>query len=101
LRNRLLETGGSNLAKVPLELRPQTKVNAKISAELDTDEDNDSEDNDAAIPVAKEAVVVQSPGRRAVVKKDAKAVELFPTVVVKVRKADEPTRPRIVNKEKK
>ena len=100
LRSRLLETGGSNLAAVPLELRPQTKVNAKISAELDTDEDNDSEDNDAAIAATKEAVAAQSTGKRAVVKKDPKAVELFPTVVVKVRKADEPTRPRIVNEKK-
>ncbi len=40
--------GIKDSAKVPLELRPQTKVNAKTSAQLDTDEDNDSEDNDSA-----------------------------------------------------
>jgi len=101
LKNRLIKTGDAKfVAKVPLELRPQTKVNAKVSAELDTDEDNDSEDNDAANPVKKEVIAAQSPGKRAVVKKVEKAAELFPTVVVKVKKSGEPTRPRIVNKEK-
>jgi hypothetical protein len=89
LKSRLIETGGSKLAKVPLELRPQTKVNAKTSAVLDTDEDNDSADNEALIAVPK-------PNLR----KPEKTAELFPTIVVKVKKSDEQTRPRIVNKEK-
>jgi hypothetical protein len=86
LKSRLINTGDATLAKVPLELRPQMKVNAKTSAKLDTDEDNDSEDNDAAVTTA------PKPNQ----KKQEKPAELFPTIVVKVKKSDEPTRPRVV-----
>ena len=85
LRSRLIETRDVKLAKVPLELRPQTKVNARTSAKLDTDEDNDSEDNDAAVTAPKPSQ-----------KKQEKPAELFPTIVVKVKKSNEPTRPRVV-----
>ena len=108
LQNRLVENGGNTLAKIPLELRPQTKVNAKTSARLDTDKDEDSEDNDVVATIApKEPITVQSAPASLVkktgqsapttpVKKQEKPVELFPTVVVKVKKSSEPTRPRIV-----
>lgn len=91
LRGRLVQRGDANLAKIPLDLRPQTKVNAKTSARLDTDEDEDSADNDLAATTAKPAATAV-----ANVKKAEKSVQFFPTIVVKVKRSDEPTRPRIV-----
>ena len=106
LKYRLIDSGDNTLAKkIPLELRPQTKVNAKTSARLDTDEDNDSEDNDAAATTEpKETITVQS-APKTFVTKQVKPAESFPTIVVKVRKSDEEevkifdglTRPRIVS----
>ena len=95
LSSRLVEKGNKNLAQIPLELKPQTKVNAKTSAQLDTAEDNDSEDNDAVQTAPKNVIVVPS-APKTIVKKDGKPTELFPTVVVKVKKSNEITRPRIV-----
>jgi len=95
LKYRIIEKGDKTLAKIPLELRPQMKVNAKTSARLDTDEDEDSEDNDAVKPLPKEVITVQS-APKTIVKKDAKPAELFPTVIVKVKKSDELSRPRVV-----
>ena len=96
LRNRIIERDNqNNIAKVPLELRPHTKVNATTSAKLDTDEDDDSADNDATQNTKKDVITVQS-APKTNQRKDEKPVQLFPTVVVKVKKADEPTRPRIV-----
>ncbi len=110
LKYRIIDNGTNTLAKkIPLDLRPQTKVNAKTSAALDTDEDNDSEDNDvAAIPApTKQAVAkpvapplvrktAQSAPLNAPARQQSKPAELFPTVVVKVKKSGEPTRPRVV-----
>jgi penicillin-binding protein 2 len=97
LNNRLLENGGGrNLAKLPLELRPQTKINAATSAQLDTDEDEDSEDNDISSRANKKDVIVVPSAPKIAPKKIEKPAELFPTVVVKVRKPNELTRPRIV-----
>jgi len=99
LRSRLVETGDGNLAKVPLELRPETKVNAKVSAQIDTAEGEDSEDNDANKPVQKEIATAPS-APKSTIKKEEKPTNLFPTIVVKVRKSDEISgeisRPRIV-----
>ena len=96
LRSRIIENGNKNIiAKVPLELRPQTKVNAKTSARLDTDEDSDSEDNDAAVTVKKETVTNQN-ALKPLIKKTGKSTELFPPVVVTVKKSNEITRPRVV-----
>ncbi len=98
LKNRMIEGTDKTLAKIPLELRPQTKVNAKTSAQLDTDEDEDSADNEAIAPLPKEAAAPQ-PAPKMNPKKNLKPAELFPTVVVKVKKSGEPTettRPRIV-----
>ncbi|MBA4124682.1 MAG: hypothetical protein H0X72_19745 [Acidobacteria bacterium] len=102
LRRRLVETGDENLAKVPLELRPETKVNAKVSAQIDTAEGEDSEDNDANNSVPKETLTAQF-APKGTIKKEEKPTNLFPTIVVKVRKSseivrqsDEITRPRIV-----
>ncbi len=95
LKNRMIDGADKTLAKIPLELRPQTKVNAKVSAQLDTDEDEDSADNDIIKPQPKEVAATQS-APKTNPKKDLKQAELFPTVVVKVKKSGEPTRPRIV-----
>ena len=95
LKNRLIVRGDTTVAKVPLELRPQTRVNAKTAAVLDTDKDNDSEDNDAIQPAPKPVITAQS-APKTEPKKAEQTGELFPTVVVKVKKAEEPTRPRLV-----
>ncbi|HLM61542.1 MAG TPA: penicillin-binding transpeptidase domain-containing protein, partial [Pyrinomonadaceae bacterium] len=94
LKSRLIG-GGDTIAKIPLELRPQTKVNAKTSARLDADEDEDSEDNDAVAIVPKE-VIAPKPAPTTNLKKSELPAEAFPTIVVKVKKSDEPTRPRVV-----
>ena len=102
LRSRLVERGDGNLAKVPLELRPETKVNAKVSAQIDIAEGEESEDNDAHKVVPKETATAQS-APKSTIKKVEKPTNLFPTIIVKVRKSEEIvreseeiTRPRIV-----
>ena len=92
LRNRLTDNGSQNLAKIPLELKPQMKVNAQTSAKLDDAEGEDSEDNDAA----KTTTGKSSAPPKAIGKKGGNQADLFPNVVIKVRKPDELTRPRIV-----
>jgi penicillin-binding protein 2 len=107
LQYRLIGNGDKNLAKIPLELRPQTKVNARTAARLDTDKDGDSEDNDAVAVLPKENNAIQSAPKPLVRKtvqsaptspatKLEKPIQLFPPIIVKVKKSGEPTRPRIV-----
>jgi hypothetical protein len=100
LKHRIIDGSDKTLAKIPLELRPQTKVSAKTAARLDTDEDEDSADNDVIKPQPKEsAVAAAQPALKTNPKKDLKPANLFPTVIVKVKKSGEPTvqtRPRIV-----
>lgn len=98
LRGRLVQKGNTNIAKIPLELRPQTKVNAKTSARLDTDEDEDSADNDVSAIAPKQGAPVESAPKMNAKKgeRSEKSALFFPTIVVKVKKSDEPTRPRIV-----
>lgn len=95
LRNRLTEKGDKNLAKLPLELKPQPKVNAKTSAKIDVAEGEESEDNDVSKTVKPDALA-DSAKPKAIGKKGASQAELFPTVIVKVKKPSELTRPRIV-----
>ncbi len=92
LRNRLSEKKSENLAKIPLELKPRPTINAKVSATIDSAEGEESEDNDAAKTTAN-----NSSAPKAIGKKGAVAAETFPTIVVKVKKSDELTRPRIVS----
>ena len=92
LRNRLYEEGGTSLAKIPLALKPRPTVNAKVSAKIDSAEGEESEDNDAAKTTANN---VSAP--KAIGKKGAAAAETFPTIVVRVGKSNELTRPRIVS----
>jgi len=96
LRSRLVENGDRNIAKIPLELRPETKVNAKVSAQIDTAEGEDSEDNDAVKPAEKPVITAQT-AAKTTAKKDVKPANLFPTIVVKVKKSNEISRPRIVS----
>ncbi len=93
LRNRLTENGSQNLAKIPLELKPQTKINAKTSAKIDDAEGEESEDNDAA----KTSAGNSSAPPKAIGKKGGSQTDPFSNVVIKVKKSDELTRPRIVS----
>ncbi len=94
LKNRLAAKNSVNLAKVSLELRPQTKINAKTSAQIDTAEGEDSEDNDAVKIEQKDVIIVPS-APKIIARKAEKPAQSFPTIVVKVKKSDELTRPRI------
>ena len=91
LRNRLFEKSGENVAKIPFDLKPRPAVNAKTSAKIDSAEGEDSEDDEAV-----KAPSVNSFAPKAVGKKGQSSAELFPTVIVKVKKPNELTRPRIV-----
>ena len=121
LRNRLT-LGGKQFAKLPLQLKPQSRIDAKTSAELDDAEDEDSDDNgtvrqgrrgsqdaietDAAV-VAPQTVKTQTP--KSVSSESRSQTPLFPTVVITKKKrsevknvperrnTNEITRPRIVN----
>ena len=95
LRNRLTTNGSQNLAKIPLEMKPQTKVNAKTSAKIDVAEGEESEDNDVAKSVEKGAPAVTS-APKTIGKKGANPTALLPDVVIHVKKTAEITRPRIV-----
>jgi cell division protein FtsI/penicillin-binding protein 2 len=92
LRNRLTENK-QFVAKIPVQLKPQPKVNAQTSSKLD---DADSEDSDEDGTIRKgrkgsEDTLKTSP------KLNEKTIELFPTIVI-TPKSEEITRPRIVKK---
>ncbi len=93
LKNRVIPRGENNVAKIPLDLRPQTKINAQTSAKLDDDDGEDSEDNDAANVVKKDAVKTPV-APKSLIKKTVSSEPLFPTTVIKVKKPGETTRPR-------
>ncbi|MBS1796943.1 MAG: hypothetical protein JSS81_24165 [Acidobacteria bacterium] len=105
LRSRLKLGGGKMTAKLPLEMKPQPKVDAKTSAAYDDAEDDDSDDNGSTrqgkkgdvadrVPVRQSPTVIvpQTP----VKKSGPNNAPLFPTVVI--TKKEEITRPRIVNR---
>jgi copper chaperone CopZ len=98
LKPRIFENDNRNLAKLPLELKPQPQINAKISAQIDNVEGVESEDND--VPTITERQIGKKENNP---KTAANIVEnttdLFPSVVIKVKKPEnEITRPRIVQK---
>ncbi|MEZ5424891.1 MAG: penicillin-binding transpeptidase domain-containing protein [Pyrinomonadaceae bacterium] len=105
LGKRIKQNGNRNLAKTPLILRPQPKVNATTSAEIDTDAGQDSDDAEPGI-VRKKAPAKTPPApartaenkskRKTENKTDKKSDELFPPVVIEVKSAT--TRPRVVRK---
>ncbi len=122
LRNRLTG-GGRQFAKLPLQLKPQSKIDAKTSAELDDAEDEDSDDNGTVRvgkrgsqdPIEDDRQIVSQPTVTNNAQKSVKPeiqrppTPLFPTVVITKKKRDEVkttperstsneiTRPRIVS----
>jgi penicillin-binding protein 2 len=122
LRNRITKTADKTLlAQMPVEIKPQPKVNAETAALLDDNEDEDSDDN-ATIRKGKKAgaeeeeegeesdevltseivnVIIPPPTAKNVEKtkvKPATVVETFAPVVIEVKKSYDPSakRPRIV-----
>ena len=99
MRPRLLGNGLKNLAKVPVELKPETKINAKASARLDEDEGEESEDNEAAAAMDKKEAprkiivgqiaskIVTPSTPKIIAKSTDKSPNLFPPVVINVKKS--------------
>ncbi|HEY8563696.1 MAG TPA: penicillin-binding transpeptidase domain-containing protein [Pyrinomonadaceae bacterium] len=125
LRSRVTVGGKPMLARLPLELKPQSKVDAKTAALMDDAEDEDSDDNGTVRQGKKgdgeeiETSVVK-PGvtndRTPKTVKNNSQTPLFPTVVITKKKrseissndapvkkesknSDEITRPRIVRQD--
>ncbi len=104
LRNRLKINGNKNLAKLPLQIKPQSKVDAKTSAEFDDAETDDSDDNGTPRQGKKgdENVLNPSSASKTVIDQtknpdktdNQKQTPLFPTIII--TKKEEITRPRIV-----
>jgi penicillin-binding protein 2 len=109
LRSRLTIGGGKTTAKIPLVLKPQSKVDAKTSAALDDAETDDSDDNGSVRQGKKgdEDVLDKSAEKKpatVIVPKTSKKPEqkqtpLFPTIVI--TKKEEITRPRVVIKNRR
>jgi len=106
LKNRLDVGGGKSIAKLPLQLKPQSKVDAKTAARLDDAEDDDSDDN-GSIRQGKKGdseLISESKTPAKIINNNAqkstsntqKQSPLFPTVVITKKNKDEFTRPRIV-----
>lgn len=85
LSHRFIGTGNMT-AKIPLELRPQQKVNAKSSAVLDNDEGEDSDEGDTP-----KVVVSQQPNRTNPKKGDS-------DVIIVGQKNNESQKPTIITK---
>ncbi len=95
LRGRLYQKGQTTpMAKLPSELKPQTKVDARTSIKLDNARTEDSDDEPGTIRVGKKGGSDPVDPRKPSTKN---AEPLFPTIVIKP-KSDELTRPRVVNK---
>ena len=77
--------GKDYVAKVPLELKPQQKITAKASHQLDNDEGDDSEEGD---------VPKVQPAKTPAQKKAEEKKTVFNPIIINVNR--EPTRPRIV-----
>ena len=122
LRNRIKLDGNRNYNKLPLALKPQSKIDAKTSAQLDDAEDEDSDDNgtvrqgkkgdaDALENSVLTPQVVANQTQKTIKPENQNQTPLFPTVVITKKKkseisdnkpvvttTNEITRPRIVNK---
>jgi hypothetical protein len=105
LRSRFTENGEKLIAKIPTELKPQTKVDAKTSAKLDDAEDEDSDDNEAieesSVRKGKKGGADNISEQQVKEKIAAKTSELFPPVVIEVKRGtgNQLKRPRIVLKQ--
>ncbi len=109
LRPRLQENGGQNIALTPYRIAPKPQIIAKNPVNLN-DEDEEDSVEDAEIEeggdteetvrktfVPKKETSFNLPLQKSAVKKSEKAADMFPSVVIKVRKrAGETTRPRVV-----
>ena len=89
LSHRFNEGGKEYVAKVPLELKPQQKINAKTSAQIDNDEGEDSDEGDISKPTPK-----PEPAKKPAIKRVGEDKSNFEPIVITVNR--EPTRPRIV-----
>lgn len=83
LGNRF-NNSGEYVAKVPLELKPQQKITAKASHQLDTDEGEDSDEGDAPKAEPKKTAPKNTPP----------AKTTFEPIIIDVNR--EKTRPRVV-----
>ena len=100
LRGRFNEVKvNRNLAQIPLELKPQSKVNAKVSALIDTDEGEDSDEGDTSAAKGKKGGAEKVSVPKKELKITEKSESLFPPVIVEVKKSkrNEISRPRIVS----
>jgi cell division protein FtsI/penicillin-binding protein 2 len=105
LRARFDEKDGRTLlAKIPADLKPQSKIDASTSAELDDAADEDSDDADSTTRKGKKggAEIVAVSNTKPIEKpltNPAKAAELFPPVVIKIKRDADSVlkRPRIVS----
>lgn len=113
LRNRLKIENNKNFAKLPLALKPQSKIDAKTAAGLDDAEDDDSDDNGTVRQGKKgdqeedddelenkiiTPRVVNAQTNKPVKTESQKQTPLFPTVVITKKDKNEITRPRIVSR---
>lgn len=105
LRARFTENGQKMIAKIPTELKPQSKVDAKTSAILDDAEDEDTDENEAA-PVESTVRKGKKGGAdgdasQQAAEKTAKSGDLFPPVVIEVKRGagNQLKRPRVVSKQ--
>ncbi len=108
LRSRLT-ADGKTIAKLPLQIKPQSKVDAKTSARLDDADSDDSDDNGTVRQGKKgdenvlnndsenKSKTVKVPNTTK--KTEQKQTPLFPTIVI--TKKEEITRPRIVSKNRR
>ncbi len=113
LRTRIKLDGKMNYAKLPLQLKPQSKIDAKTSAALDDAEDEDSDDSGTVRQgkkgdqdalrnnIVKPQIVTNQTQKN----DNQKQTPLFPTVIITkkdknqtTKSTNEITRPRIVNK---
>ena len=107
LRSRIKLGDNRNYAKLPLQLKPQSKMDAKTAAALDDGDTDDSDDNGTVRQgrkgdenIAPEIPKIADVPAQKTNKPDAqKPSNLFPTIVI--TKKEEITRPRIVIKNRK
>lgn len=103
LRARFDEKGSKTLlAKIPTALKPQSKINAADAAKLDDAADEDSDDNDSTARKGKKGGA-ETISKAQIIEKaekiETKASELFPPVVIEVKRGSDSVlkRPRIVS----
>jgi penicillin-binding protein 2 len=104
LRTRFDEKGGSKtlLAKLPTEMKPQSKIDALTAAKLDDAADEDSDDNDSSERKGKKGGADVTSKPKTIEKAEkvlTKSAELFPPVVIEVKRETDTVlkRPRIVS----